>query len=284
MPDRNLGKVFPDGEMIFRQGDVADCLYIILSGKVVMCREKDGKEVTLAELGKGDVFGEGGFFMDPVRTESARSLGEARVITADNKFVLKKFKDDPSFAFHIIETMAQHARKRTEELEKTVEDLHLHQEELAADNRELREGQKTLEKSRDKYTDLYDFAPVGYIDVDETGIIRGINLTGAAMLGTERKDLLGLPFASFFTQENQDVYRDHLLECKRSSEGAINEMVLNTKKGIPTKVQIFSYPKEVSGKVVYRTVMTDFTTWKQTDEDWQAAPSIDEGQGKGKQD
>ena len=280
MPDRDLGKVFPDGEIIFRQGDAADCLYIILSGKVVMYREKDGKEVALAELGKGDLFGEGGFFMDPIRTESARSLGEARVITADNKFVLKKFKDDPSFAFHIIETMAQHARKRTEELEKALEDLHLHEEELAAQNLELRENRQTLEASRDRYADLYDFAPVGYIDVDDTGVIRSINLTGAAMLGTERKDLLGLPFASFFTQENQDVYRDHLLECKRSSEGAINEMVLNTKKGVPTKVQIFSYPKEVSGKVVYRTVMTDFTTWKQTDEDWQAAPSTDEGQGK----
>ena len=283
MPDRDLGKVFPDGEIIFRQGDAADCLYIILSGKVVMYREKDGKEVALAELGKGDLFGEGGFFMDPIRTESARSLGEARVITADNKFVLKKFKDDPSFAFHIIETMAQHARKRTEELEKALEDLHLHEEELAAQNLELRENRQTLEASRDRYADLYDFAPVGYIDVDDTGVIRSINLTGAAMLGTERKDLLGLPFASFFTQENQDVYRDHLLECKRSSEGAINEMVLNTKKGVPTKVQIFSYPKEVSGKVVYRTVMTDFTTWKQTDEDWQAAPSTDEGQGKAKE-
>jgi len=135
MPDKDLGKVFNDGEIIFRQGDVADCLYIILSGKVALCREKDGTEVPLAELGKGDLFGEGGFFMDPKRTECARALGEARVITADYKFVLKKFRDDPSFAFHIIETMAQHARERTEELEKTVEDQHLHQEKLAAQNR-----------------------------------------------------------------------------------------------------------------------------------------------------
>jgi len=282
MPDKDLGKAFNDGEIIFRQGDVADCLYIILSGKVALCREKDGTEVPLAELGKGDLFGEGGFFMDPKRTECARALGGARVITADYKFVLKKFRDDPSFAFHIIETMSKHARERTEELEKTVEDQHLHQEELAAQNRELREDRQILVKSRDRYADLYDFAPVGYIDVDETGTILGINLTGAAMLGTERQDLLGLPFASFFTQENQEVYRDHLLECKRSSEGAINEMMLNTKKGVPTKVQIFSYPKQVSGQVVYRTVMTDFTTWKQTDEEWESAMSTDEMQGKAK--
>jgi hypothetical protein len=48
-------------------------------------------------------------------------------------------------------------------------------------------------------------------------------------------------------------------------------------------VQIFSYPKQVSGQVVYRTVMTDFTTWKQTDEEWESAVSTDETQGKAKQ-
>jgi len=279
MPDKDLGTAFTDGKIIFRQGDVADCLYIILSGNVLMYREKDGKEVPLAELGKGDLFGEGGFFKDPIRTENARSLGEARVITADYKFVLKKFRDDPAFAFHIIETMAQRAKERTEELEKTLEIQHLHEEELAAQNLELRKDRQTMEKSRDRYADLYDFAPVGYIDVDENGIIRGINLTGAAMLGTERQDLLGLPFASFFTRENQDVYRKHLLECKRTSEGAINEMMLNTRKGVPTKVQIFSYQTQVSGQMIYRTVMTDFTTWKQTDEDWQAAPGTEQKAG-----
>lgn len=275
-----MGTEFPDGEIIFRQGDAADCLYFIQSGKVMIYREKDGMDVPLAELGKGDSFGDMGVFMGPIRTESARSLGGVRVITADYKFVLKKFRDDPSFAFQIIETMARRDRARTEEQEKALVDLHLRQEELSEQNRELRNDRRTMEKSRDRYADLYDFAPVGYIDVDDTGIIRGINLTGAAMLGTARQELLGLPFASFFTRENQDVYRDHLLECKRSPEGAINEMMLNTKKGVPTKVQIFSYPKEVSGQVVYRTVMTDFTTWKQTDEEWQSAMRTNEGQEK----
>jgi CRP/FNR family cyclic AMP-dependent transcriptional regulator len=74
MSDKDLGKVFPDGEIIFRQGDAADRLFIILAGKVLIYREKDGKEVTLTELGKGDIFGEGGFFMDPIRTESAPTI------------------------------------------------------------------------------------------------------------------------------------------------------------------------------------------------------------------
>ena len=266
MSDKDLGTVFPDGGIIFRQGDAADCLYFIQSGKVVIYQEKDGKEVLLAELGKGDSFGDMGAFMGPIRTESARSLGGARVITADYKFVLKKFRDDPSFAFQIIETMAQRDRARTEEQEKTLEGLHLHQEELTAQNRELKDAAQAAEESRDKNADYYDFAPVGAIDLDENGIIRGINLSGAAMLGAERTDLLGLPFASFVPQENQDLYRNHLLECNRSSEGVITELLLNTRKGVPTKVQIFSYPKQDLDRVVYRTLMTELASRQQADE------------------
>ena len=218
MPTGDVGKVFPDGEIIFRQGDVADCLYIIQSGKVVIFRELAGEEVTLAELGKGDSFGDMGVFMGPVRTESARSVGEARVITADYKFVLKKFRDDPSFAFQIIETMAQRDRARTEEQESTLASLHVHQEELATQNQEL------------KTADYYDFAPVCAIDLDEEGNIRGINLSGAAMLGADRHALLGTPFGSFVPPESQDAYRNHLQECNRSSEGVIDVFLV----GCPT--------------------------------------------------
>jgi len=244
MQDKDLGTLFPDGEIIFRQGDTADCLYFIQSGKVVIYQEKDGKDVPLAELGKGDSFGDMGVFMGPIRTESARSLGGARVITADYKFVLKKFRDDPSFAFRIINTMAQRDRKRMEEQERT----------------------QAAEESRDKNADYYDFAPVGAIDLDEDGIIRGINLSGTAILGAERRELLGLPFASFVPEENQDVYRNHLLECKRSSEGVITELLLNTRKGVPTKVQIFSYPKQDPDRVVYRTLMTELSSRQLADE------------------
>ena len=130
----------------------------------------------------------------------------------------------------------------------------------------MQEARQAAEKSRDKNADYYDFAPVGAIDLDEDGIIRGINLSGTAMLGAERRELLGLPFASFVPAENQEVYRNHLLECKRSSEGVITELLLNTRKGVPTKVQIFSYPKQDPDRVVYRTLMTELSSRQQADE------------------
>jgi CRP-like cAMP-binding protein len=265
LTDKDLGTVFPDGEIIFRQGEAADCLFFIQSGKVLIYQEKDGKEVPLAELGKGDSFGDMGAFMGPIRTESARSLGGARVITADYKFVLKKFRDDPSFAFQIINTMARRDRERTEEQEKTLEGLHLQHEELTARNRELNDAGQSAEESRDKNADYYDFAPVGAIDLDEEGIIRGINLSGAVLLGAERRDLLGLPFATFVPREDMDLYRKHLLECRGSSEGVITELLLNTRKGIPTKVQFFSYPKQDPDRIVYRTLMTELASRQQPD-------------------
>jgi PAS domain-containing protein len=266
LTDKDLGTVFSDGEIIFRQGEAADCLYFIQAGKVLIYQEKDGKEVPLAELGKGDSFGDMGAFLGPIRTESGRSLGEARVITADYKFVLKKFRDDPSFAFQIINTMARRDRARTAEQEKTLEDLQLHQEELTARNLELKDAGRSAEESRDKNADYYDFAPVGAIDLDEDGIIRGINLSGTALLGGKRQDLLGVPFVSFVPRESGDLYRSHLLECKRSTEGVITELLLNTRNGVPTKVQIFSYPKQDSDRVVYRTLMTELASRQQADD------------------
>ena len=251
MTKESVGKTYADGEIIFRQGEAADCLYIIQSGHVLIYQEMDGKEVVLAELGEGDSFGDMGVFMGPVRTESARSLGGARVITADYRFVLKKFRDDPSYAFQIIEKMARRDRARKDKQEKALQDQALGRVEQAA---------------KDRDADYYDFAPVGAIDLDEDGTIRGINLSGAAMLGGERRDLLGLPFVSFVPRENLDLYRNHLLECKRSSQGVITELLLNTRKGIPTKVQIFSYPKQDPDRVVYRTLMTELASRQQADE------------------
>jgi PAS domain-containing protein len=245
MPTGDVGKHFPDGAIIFRQGEAAKCLYIIQSGKVLLFHEKDGHEVPLTELGKGESFGDMGVFMGLVRTESARSLGGARLITADYKFVLKKFRDDPSYAFQVIEKMALRDRARKEKQDKAFEDQHLRHVEVEAANRDA---------------DYYDFAPVGAIDLDEGGIIRGINLSGATLLGAERRNLLGLPFASFVPQDNQEVYRNHLLECSRSAEGVITELLLNTRKGVPTKVQIFSYPKQDSDQVVYRTLITELAS------------------------
>jgi len=74
--------------------------------------------------------------------------------------------------------------------EALIHDLQVHQVELEMQADELRRAQLALEESRDKYLDLYEFAPVGYLTLTDKGLITEVNLTGAALLDVERSKLV----------------------------------------------------------------------------------------------
>lgn len=84
-------------------------------------------------------------------------------------------------------------------------ELQVHQLELEMQNETLRRMQTELEASRDRYVDLYDFAPVGYITLNANGLIEELNLTAAITLGAERKDLLKRRFTGQAIAEDQAV-------------------------------------------------------------------------------
>lgn len=96
------------------------------------------------------------------------------------------------------------AGRRMSATEQPIEDilaltheLQVHQIELELQNEELRRAQLDLQLIAERYADLYDFAPVGYLSVDANGRIVKGNLTVAAMLEVERRDLTGAPFSRF---------------------------------------------------------------------------------------
>jgi PAS domain S-box-containing protein len=96
-------------------------------------------------------------------------------------------------------------------------ELEVHQTELESQNAALRETQHLLEESRALYADLYDFAPVAHCTLSEVGNIEHINLAGAAMLGKERAQLVGAPFAMSLATEERDAFREHLRSCLQTN-------------------------------------------------------------------
>ncbi len=113
-----LGKVYNDGDVIVRQGEPGDCMYEILEGTVEVLREKNGQEICLAVLGKGDFFGEMAIFEREVRSATVRAMGEVRAMTIDKRTLMRRISGDPSLAFRIVEKMANRIRELDIEIER----------------------------------------------------------------------------------------------------------------------------------------------------------------------
>ena len=73
-------------------------------------------------------------------------------------------------------------------------------------NAELQEARDRMEALLEKYTDLYDFAPVGYFSLDEQGRILEVNLTGAALLGVERSRLINRRLQHFVAPASRPIF------------------------------------------------------------------------------
>lgn len=106
-----LGKEYKDGETIFHEGDVGDCMYVLQQGQVEVFREVDGKSIRLAILNEGEFFGEMSIFDREVRSASIRAIGDVRALTIDKKNFLRRIHEDPSLAFHIVKSMSQRIRE-----------------------------------------------------------------------------------------------------------------------------------------------------------------------------
>ncbi len=111
-----LGKVYGDGEIIIRQGESGDSMYEIQDGEVEVIQEKDGREVRLAVLGRGDFFGEMAIFEREVRSATVRAKGEVRALTIDKRTFLRRITEDPSIAFRIVERMSHRIRELDAEI------------------------------------------------------------------------------------------------------------------------------------------------------------------------
>jgi two-component system CheB/CheR fusion protein len=149
-----------------------------------------------------------------------------------------------------------------------IHELQVHQIELEMQNEELRRAQGELEESRNRFSDLYDFAPVGYFTFDKNGLIIEVNLTAANKLGVERSFLIKKPFSLFISPGSKDVFYLYLRHVFRTGVRQTCELKLLDKKGVSFDIQLESIPvQDGEGNSRYcRAAMSDITELKRTGE------------------
>jgi PAS domain S-box-containing protein len=154
------------------------------------------------------------------------------------------------------------------EIQQLVHELRVHQIELEMQNEELRRAQDLLSESRDGYSDLYDFAPVGYFTLDSHGLILEVNLAGATLLGSARSLLTGKPFQSFLRKEYADTFHLHTQEVLATRARQRCEIKLWKSDGSSFDAQLDSLAVEDTQRreTRCRTIVTDITDRKQMEE------------------
>jgi CRP-like cAMP-binding protein len=109
-----LGRWYKDGDIICRQGELGDCMYILQQGQVELMGRDGSREYCLTVLQEGQFWGEGALIeRDHRRTATARAIGSVCVLTVEKRMFLSRMHEDPSFVLKIMQNML----RRIHELE-----------------------------------------------------------------------------------------------------------------------------------------------------------------------
>ncbi len=93
---------------------------------------------------------------------------------------------------------------------KLIYELEVYQLELEMQNEELKRAKEKAEHAEKKYTELYDFAPSGYLTLTKEGEITDLNFSAERMLGKERSHLIKSSFGFFVTLDTRAIYNRFL--------------------------------------------------------------------------
>lgn len=139
-------------------------------------------------------------------------------------------------------------------------EVSVYQEELLVQNEALTQAQAALEETRDRFIELYDFAPTGYLTLDDQGVIVQCNLTAAALLGKAKQAIEGFPLLGFIARGDRPRYAAFLRRCRAGSgQDAEVELTMTTSDG-PRQVHLFCRERQYGGQPrEYFTGLVDVT-------------------------
>ena len=155
-----------------------------------------------------------------------------------------------------------------DEARKLVHELRTHQIELELQNEELRCAQEELIESRDRYSDLYDFAPVGYVTVSRKGLIIEANLTLADLLGVPRGTLVKQRLSAFVVPDDEDVLYRHRMEILKTKQRHTCRLRMLKKDAEPLWAEMDSIliDADDEGDIRFRTAIIDITERRHLEE------------------
>jgi PAS domain S-box-containing protein len=151
---------------------------------------------------------------------------------------------------------------------RLLHEVQVHQVELEMQNAELQDARDRMEVLLEKYTDLFDFAPVGYFSLDEQGRILEANLTGAALLGMERSSLINLRLPRFVDPTCQPIFQAFLKRVFAGTGKQVCEAALLKEDAAPFWAAFHGISATaVSGPAKWcRVAVSDITSLKQAEE------------------
>jgi PAS domain S-box-containing protein len=163
-------------------------------------------------------------------------------------------------------------RGNEEEIEgdtsRLIHELEVHQIELEMQNEELRRSQVDLEVSRSKYSDLFDFAPIGYFVFDDKGLILEANLTGANLLGMARGHIIKKPFSLFIVREDRDKFsycKNNVIQTRTGQTCEIR-LLKKDKTEFYAQLECEVVRETLVDSVQIRAALFDITERKEADE------------------
>jgi len=147
-----------------------------------------------------------------------------------------------------------------DEDQRSLHELQVHQIELEMQNAELLRTRDMLDEMLEKYSDLFNFAPVGYLTLNCEGTIQAVNFTGASLLGLERSHLPGRRFGLFITDECRADFATFLDMVFTNKDNKSCEVTLLNGGNVPLIVQIEARSDEAGQEC--RLALIDITERK----------------------
>lgn len=193
----------PRGEILFCNRQFSEMVHTpmeeIVGQDIEKFVKKSNHKIMAAMLGKAQV--------KPLRKRLVLLAADGTLVPAWVSANLLKHGDSVSICLVAMDqTELEASKEAVRQIGEQREELKTQQKTLRAQNEKLHHAQIELQASRNRYSDLYDFAPVGYFVLDKDGLILDINLTGAALLGVDKSLIIGKLFSNYINRADRDAF------------------------------------------------------------------------------